>query len=164
MPNTPLGFPYPPLTDAPNVPAAIQALATAIDTYVTKLARGFVAGVLGPASQANLTTLTTVVSLTATVVPGRNYLVIASVNWQKTTGSGTVAGSLLETTSGFSPGLVPSATAASGDLDDGSFSGKWSPNVGQTSATFQINMSSTTTALRVDVNESSISLWDMGTP
>lgn len=34
MTNTPLGFPYPALSSAPNVPADIQALATALDTYL----------------------------------------------------------------------------------------------------------------------------------
>lgn len=35
MATTPLGFPYPALTDAPNGPSQIQAAVTAIDTYLT---------------------------------------------------------------------------------------------------------------------------------
>lgn len=33
--NTPLGFPYPILGDAPNGPSQMQAMATAIDTFLT---------------------------------------------------------------------------------------------------------------------------------
>lgn len=35
MPETALGFPYPDSTDAPNVPADIEALADALDTILT---------------------------------------------------------------------------------------------------------------------------------
>jgi len=49
MPSTASGLPYPALTDSPNGPVQIQALADALEPYIAKL------GGIGPMASGSLT-------------------------------------------------------------------------------------------------------------
>ena len=85
MPTTTRGYPYPNPGDPANVPADMQALATAIDTDMTGATLLVQSKLKVANTTANSTTEVFIDSITFTAVTGETYLLMIDGNYQGTT-------------------------------------------------------------------------------
>jgi hypothetical protein len=105
MPTTSRGYPYPNPGDPADVPADIQALATALNTDVGGITPLIQAKIKTASVTANSTTEVVIDSITWTAVTGESYMLMYDTSYQ-----GTIVGDILELRMRYKAGATVDAT------------------------------------------------------
>lgn len=105
MPTTSRGYPYPNPGDPADVPADMQALATALNTDVAGITPLIQAKIKTASVTANSTTEVVIDSITWTAVTGESYMLLYDTSYQ-----GTIVADIMELRMRYKAGATVDAT------------------------------------------------------